>query len=324
MQDQNGAHVPADVEQSLNRLRDALPGRPESGVRSYDRAIWSKWLPEARQAVRAGEVASILQLTHADAAGETEIEAPAAPSIALLFWMRGQRVRCKLDGAAHQLRAQPWQFTLVPGGCRSWWVGTGADLGDVFHLHLDASLLDRVADEQQIQQGAAALAPRALLSDPVISQLATWLLRDTADETRPTRLLMDTIGTAVALRLLASDRRATDEPARGLAPWQLKRVQNYLDAHLCEEVSLASLANLLGLSTYYFCRAFKRSTGVPPYRWFTGRRMEHAARLLTETDWPIVQISAEVGYSDASAFASAFRQHQRFGPNEYRRRHRSV
>jgi AraC family transcriptional regulator len=323
MQDQNRAHVLPGIAQSGASTHAPIPASTESGVRSYDRAVWSKWLPEARQAVRVGEVASVLQLAGAHVPGETEIEAPAAPSLALLFWTRGQRVRCKLDGADHQFRARPWHFTMVPGGCRSWWVGAGDDLGDVFHLHLDSSLIERVADEQQLPRGAAALDPRALLSDPVVSQLATWLLRDTADAARPNRLLMDTIGTSVALRLLGGRQRPDEGKGRGLAPWQTKRIQDYLDAHLCEEVSLASLADLLGISTYHFCRAFKRSTGVPPYRWLVGRRMAHAARLLTETDWPIVHISAEVGYADASAFASAFRQHQRFAPSEYRRRHRS-
>jgi AraC-like DNA-binding protein len=321
MHDQNSAHVPAGVAQSSTTMPNAGPRRPESGVRSYDRAIWSKWLPEARQAIRIGEVASVLQLVGADVSGETEIVAPAAPSLALLFWTRGQSVRCELDGAYHQFRAQPWQFTVVPGGCRSWWVGTGRNIGGVFHLHLDASLLERVADQQL--SGAAALDPRALMSDPTISQLGAWLLRDTAGESRPTRLLMDTIGTSVALRLLGSKRGAGKGAGRGLAPWQIKRVQDYLDAHLCEDVSLAALADLLGISPYHFCRAFKRSTGLPPYRWLVSRRMAHAARLLIETDWPIVHISGEVGYADASAFAAAFRQHQRFGPSEYRRRQRS-
>jgi AraC family transcriptional regulator len=319
MQHQNPAHLLDPVANSPVPSSNPAPSRPESGVKSYDRAIWSKWLPEARQAVRVGEVGSVLQLVSPDVAGTTEIIAPAATSSALLFWMQGQKVCCKLDGGGHEFRALPWQFTLVPGGCRSWWVGGSKDLGHVFHLHLDASLLDRVADEQLLPGGAAALAPRARMSDPVVSQLATWLLEDTTDLTRPTRLLMDTIGAAVALRLMCPPSRPVRAATRGLAPWQIRRVQDFLEAHLAEDVTLQSLADLIGTSTFHLCRAFKQSTGLPPHRRLVSRRMEQAARLLIETNWRISHVAAEVGYADASAFASAFRKHQHHSPSDYRR-----
>ena len=70
---------------------------------------------------------------------------------------------------------------------------------------------------------------------------------------------------------------------RGLAPWQLRRVVEYLDAHLPERVDLALLAALVGLSQSHFSRAFKASTGMAPYHWQLDARMRRAQALLIDT-----------------------------------------
>jgi AraC family transcriptional regulator len=55
----------------------------------------------------------------------------------------------------------------------------------------------------------------------------------------------------------------------------------YIEEHLGEQISLAKLAQLVGLSTYYFCRAFKQSLGLPPHRYHNNRRIEQAKVLLS-------------------------------------------
>src|ERR1700716_4406370 len=70
-------------------------------------------------------------------------------------------------------------------------------------------------------------------------------------------------------------------PARGgLAAWQQRTVAAYIEEHLAEQIPLGTLAQLVRLSPYYFCRAFKQSFGIPPHRYHTGRRIEHAKILL--------------------------------------------
>ena len=70
---------------------------------------------------------------------------------------------------------------------------------------------------------------------------------------------------------------------KGLAPWQLRRVIEYLDAHLPERVELAQLADLAGLSQAHFSRAFKASTGMAPYRWQLDARIRRAQALLIDS-----------------------------------------
>jgi AraC family transcriptional regulator len=53
---------------------------------------------------------------------------------------------------------------------------------------------------------------------------------------------------------------------------------------------------------------FKEATGVPPHRYITLQRIDHAKRLLTEIDLPLVDVAAAVGFSNAGAFHVRFSQ----------------
>ena len=55
---------------------------------------------------------------------------------------------------------------------------------------------------------------------------------------------------------------AREDLRGGLPGWQQKKLTQYIEEHLAEEVSLASLAGLVQLSPYHFSRAFKQSFGV--------------------------------------------------------------
>ena len=66
------------------------------------------------------------------------------------------------------------------------------------------------------------------------------------------------------------------------ASWQQRTVTSYIEQHLAEPITLATLAELAGLSTYHFCRAFKQSFGVPPHRYHTRQRIEQAKMMLAK------------------------------------------
>ena len=105
----------------------------------------------------------------------------------------------------------------------------------------------------------------------------------------------------------------------GLAAWQQRAVTAYIEEHLAEPISLATLARLVRLSPYYFCRAFKRSLGLPPHRYHSNRRIEHAKRLLAEAAPSVTDVGRIVGYSETSSFTAAFHKATGFTPTAYRR-----
>jgi AraC family transcriptional regulator len=113
--------------------------------------------------------------------------------------------------------------------------------------------------------------------------------------------------------------RGSEIQQGGLAPWQQRVVTAYIDEHLSETVRLATLARLARLSTFHFCRAFKQTFGVPPHRYHTDRRIEHAKDLLAERRQTVTDIGLTVGYSETSSFSAAFRKNTGLTPSAYRR-----
>jgi AraC family transcriptional regulator len=105
----------------------------------------------------------------------------------------------------------------------------------------------------------------------------------------------------------------------GLAGWQRRTVTAYIEEHLAEPIMLATLARLVRLSPYYFCRAFKQSLGLPPHRYHSNRRIEHAKRLLAEPAPSVTDIGRIVGYSDTSSFTTAFHKATGVTPTAWRR-----
>jgi hypothetical protein len=73
------------------------------------------------------------------------------------------------------------------------------------------------------------------------------------------------------------------------------------------------LANVVHLSAYYFCRAFKQSFGIPLDRYHINRRIERAKTLLANPGPSETDIALELGFSETSSFSAAFR-HTRLGP----------
>jgi len=108
----------------------------------------------------------------------------------------------------------------------------------------------------------------------------------------------------------------------GLPPRVLRRVEEYIDAHLGEDLEIEQLALTAGLSLHHFARAFKTSVGVPPHRFVLQRRLSLARDLLTSTDRPIADIAIAAGFSDQSHLARYFRRSFAVSPIAFRRSQR--
>lgn len=141
------------------------------------------------------------------------------------------------------------------------------------------------------------------------------------DATR--RLEIESIGLSLAATLLRLHSNVAPKlSARGgLSPFQLKRITEYLDAHLSNNVSLAELAGIAQLSPYHFCRAFKQSTGLSPQAWTTRRRIERAQDMMrAHPAMGLLEIALCVGYESQSAFGVAFKRVTGASPGGWRRR----
>jgi len=117
----------------------------------------------------------------------------------------------------------------------------------------------------------------------------------------------------------AAGRSAVAPPVPG--PRQraaVEAVQRHIDAHLGDDLDLATLAALAHTSPFHFSRLFRAVTGLPPHRYLRRARLERAKQLLTDGDATITTVANQVGFSSVSHFIAAFRRHTGITPGQYR------
>jgi AraC-like DNA-binding protein len=169
---------------------------------------------------------------------------------------------------------------------------------------------------------AMSLAPRLFFEDAAIWDIAAKLKALIDGPQSNDRLYREALGTVLAHELVRvnSGAKRAGSPARGgLAAWQQRVVIAHIEEHLADQISLTTLAQLVRLSPYHFCRAFKKSLGIPPHRFHTQRRMEHAKVLLAKPAASVTDVGITVGFSATSSFTTAFRNATGLTPTGYQR-----
>jgi len=164
--------------------------------------------------------------------------------------------------------------------------------------------------------------PRLFFFDLDIWETALKLKAQLQNSCRSQKAYVDALGIALAHELtrMNDDTPSLASDARGGLPhWQQKKLTQYIEGHLAEEISLLSLARLVQLSPFHFCRVFKESFGMPPHRYLTSRRIERAKTLVAERKLSVTEIGFDVGFSETSSFTAAFRKYTGETPTNYRR-----
>ena len=85
------------------------------------------------------------------------------------------------------------------------------------------------------------------------------------------------------------------------------RTIDYINEHYAENISSASLSQEFGYEESYFCRKFKKQTGLTVMKYIQILRMEKARRLLVDTELSVQDISASCGFSDTAYFTNRFK-----------------
>ena len=176
-----------------------------------------------------------------------------------------------------------------------------------------------------VQRAWAALRPTLTAGDPFTAQILFELRKDLSEALPFGRLYGESLGAALVTHLLRnfSDRGRSAPLARGgLPPHRLRRVLEYVNDRLANDLSLAELARVVGLNQAHFARAFKQSTGVSPHRYVLRQRIERASALLRNPRIAIAKVSALSGFASQSSFTTAFRRIKGITPRAYRGRSR--
>lgn len=100
---------------------------------------------------------------------------------------------------------------------------------------------------------------------------------------------------------------------------RLSSVIERINSSYKERLSTRELARAAYMTESHFCRFFKRMTGVSAVKYINDLRVERASVLLLETEAPITEIAAAVGFLDVNYFSRVFRAVRGVSPCEYRK-----
>lgn len=134
---------------------------------------------------------------------------------------------------------------------------------------------------------------------------------------------IEEVATLLAMHLLLISGNATSQNAvssTALTKPNLKQLHDYIEDHICEDISLNELAGLCGLSKYHFCRQFKKLTGQTPHQYIIQHRIEAAKRLLTKRELTIGAVSEYLGFTSHSQFTAFFRRYVGVTPQTFRQK----
>ena len=95
-------------------------------------------------------------------------------------------------------------------------------------------------------------------------------------------------------------------PRGKLPEWRIRKIQLYIDEQLRHHLTVQSMAAYLGLTSGYFSRAFRESTGSTPHRFLMIRRVSRARDLLRATNFSLADVAAECGFSDQAHLTKWF------------------
>jgi AraC family transcriptional regulator len=184
--------------------------------------------------------------------------------------------------------------------------------------------LDEATDEVLYRFELGRVAQQGV-KDPVISALGTSLRPALERPPTASRLFVDYVLFALRAHVAARFGAPADRFAEsgGLAVWQDRRAREFIEARLADNLALADIARECELSVAQFARAFKRSTGLPPHRYLTERRIERARLLLMRSDLPLADVAVRCGFADQSHFTKIFRRALGVSPGSFRRASRA-
>jgi AraC-like DNA-binding protein len=196
---------------------------------------------------------------------------------------------------------------------------------DSIRFYITQVALDEMANEAGIRRVKGLYAPNFGARDLVMFGLAQALAGAMEEPGDGTVMFSDCIALAFfahIVRAYGSVPTAGKNARGGLASWQLQRARDFINANLAGDPSISEVANVCGLSTNYFVRAFKQATGVPPYRWLTKQRVERAKELLRDPVRELADIAQLCGFVDQSHFTRVFSRSEGYSPGRWRRLHR--
>ncbi len=216
--------------------------------------------------------------------------------------------RC-VEGRWSRKRCTPGDFSLLTRSAPSHWHWTQCI--EVSHTYLSEDLMSRVASDvtertvAEVQLHDVLQAP-----DPAVTHIVDAITLEARQRGLGGSLYVEALSIQLAVHLFRKYARCTfqdAQPVGPLSPTRVRRLEEYIESHLHEGITIEKMAETLGLGVWTFTRHFRATLGCSPYEFVMGRRVERAARLLASRGLAIKEVAAMCGFADQAHLTRVLR-----------------
>ncbi len=178
-------------------------------------------------------------------------------------------------------------------------------------------MLEDICVEFQGARRDATWFSESVVSDPKMAQELRYLFNflDTSDNALARETLYFNTLSALISRHGKSKKTLLKLRNESLA---VARVQEYIDAHFSENITLQTLTDLTNLSPFYLARLFTKAIGLPPHAYQIQRRL-HKAKQLIRLNIKLTDIAIDCGFTDQSHLSRHFKRSMGVAPGAFQR-----
>src|SRR5258708_3018745 len=135
------------------------------------------------------------------------------------------------------------------------------------------------------------------------------------------RLFLDAVEQALAVALVngyAVRHRSVQTHRGGLGCARVRRIKEFVDAKMEDELTICEMAQAVQLSTAHFSRMFRKSTGEAPHQFVLRHRVDRAKEMLRASEPRVLDVGGACVFKTQEHFAGWFRRMCGVSPTEYR------
>ncbi len=177
------------------------------------------------------------------------------------------------------------------------------------HFYVPAVALNGIAEQYGARRvGQLDCQFGTGFCDEAVHHIGASLLQGLRRPSEANQLFVDHMMLALTAHIAQAygQLRNAEPLSGGLAPWQLKRTCEKLEADLSGKLTLQEIAAEIGISASHFSRAFRTTIGLPPHQWLLRQRINAAKQLLSVRSLSLAEIAIAAGFANQSHFTRVF------------------
>lgn len=228
----------------------------------------------------------------------------------------------RLDGRYQQEQAAFGSVAIMPANVEHWAAWKTPAKFAIFSIQPE--VLKKIAPET-INRDRIKLLPTFAQAkpDPLLASLGQAIEQHLEANPKGCSFYIEHLTNAVSAHLLQNYCDVAPsldeyECTGGLPPHKLKQVIEYIHDNLDKSIALSDIAQSIDTSQFYFCRLFRESTGISPYKYVLQQRIKKAQNLIKNSTLSLVDIAYESGFSSQSQMTHHFRKAVGVTPKVYR------